>query len=178
LTGRYHQRLAMPLDLPAMAPISIAASAHRVPRPIDSLDPRQAVVGIVREGLAVAIPLIALSGPMSHVAILEFPNSQVAVTHCDLSGCTRVLRLPTSPPHPVPTQPQNPTATRSRLELKVGGLERDGGLVLLWDGVRYSHQSPALPLADEAFVITDLGCWQAQHPTTQIVFPRPGSNRY
>ena len=173
-TGPYHKQLAMLLDLPPIGPIAVEESTPIHPTG-DLLDAQQSVIGIVRDGLAVAVPLAALSGPSSHVAILKFRHHQVALTHCNLSNCTRVLEIPT----PTPTTLEAANAgvrdlqTLELSDLRVGGVDIEGGLVLLLDDTRYSHRSEKLPLVDSDFEVISFGRWSARHPDTIVVYPAP-----
>ncbi len=170
MTGPHHKRLSMVLELPPLGPILVEESPSQLESA--SVDPHQLVVGIIFEGRAVAIPLQALTGPMSHIAVLDFGELQMAVTHCSLSKCTRVLRLPEATS--VSIQESTPEIPRPKLsDLKVGGLDIEGGLVLLFQDTRYSQKSPELPLEDCDFEIMPLLRWQEKHPGTSVRTPQP-----
>ncbi len=171
MTGLHHKRLSMVLELPPLGPILLEEPSNQLASV--SVDPQQVVVGIIYEGRAVAIPLTALSGPMSHIAILDFGDLQMAVTHCSLSKCTRVLRLPEATSVSI-QESTTPEPSRPKLsELKVGGLDIEGGLVLLFQDTRYSQKSLELPLDDCEFEMMPLQDWQKKHPDTTVLTPKP-----
>lgn len=171
-TGPHHKQLAMVLELPPMGPISI----EETPQPQGAaakIDLHQSVVGLIFEGKAVAVPLAALSGPTSHIAILDFGDTQMAITHCNLSNCTRVLQLPETMAHDGGEPDVSLLEAPTLIDLMVGGLDIDGGLVLLYDDIRYSQRSQELPLDDCEFELTNLSSWRKLHPETTVVYPTP-----
>lgn len=171
-TGPHHKRLAMVLELPPLGPISIEETPEA--QVADAkIDLHQSVVGIIFEGKAVAVPLAALSGPTSHIAILDFGDTQMALTHCNLSNCTRVLQLPETMAQDGGESDVPLVEASTLIDLMVGGLDIDGGLVLLYDDIRYSQRSQELPLDDCEFELTDLSTWRELHPETTVVYPTP-----
>lgn len=116
------------------------------------------VIGVVLSGQAFAFPLTSLSGPEQHVVNFATREGAISVSYCDLSGCVRVFHQ----------------ASDTAIALGVGGLDIHEEMVLQLDGVRYSQNSPDIPLSDYPFTQTTWGDWIHRHPDSLMYLkPRP-----
>lgn len=131
----------------------------------DRLSAGMTVVGVVIRGHARAYRLDALkfpsiipNGPSAlnvvrrHVVNDVIDSTAVTVTHCDVSGCTRVFVAPDR---------QEP------LPVAVGG-QMHNKMYVMWDGQRYAQDDPSIPLQDGEFQITTWESWCAEHPDTTV----------
>ncbi len=126
-----------------------------------ALDDDTPVVGISASGHARAYLLEAFQrGPASHIVNDLLGEVPISVTHCDLSGCTRVFTGGT------PGRP---------LELSAAGL-RDRRLVLRFGGHLYRQETSepleeggtAFPYRDYPAELTVWGVWRQAHPETDV----------
>jgi hypothetical protein len=134
-------------------PILLAARA--------ALDDDTPVIGLLAGGRARAYLVEAFErGPGSHVVDDVLGGVSVSVTHCDISGCTRVFT----------------GADSGRpLELSQGGI-RDYSMVLKADGRLYRQEScepldaegPRFPFAAYPSQVTVWGIWRKAHPDTDV----------
>lgn len=125
------------------------------------LDEDTPVIGVLVRGKSRAYLLEALQrGPKSHVVNDVLGTVPISVTHCDISGCTRVFTGDS------PGQP---------LDLSVAGL-KDGGLVLKLGGHRYYQETSesldengtTLPCSEYPAQLTVWKEWQQSHPETEV----------
>lgn len=126
--------------------------------PVDDNTP---VIGVSASGKSRAYLLEALErGPRSHVVNDVLGNVPISVTHCDISGCTRVFT------GAVPGRP---------LELSVGGL-KDSRLVLRFGGHIYcqntsesfDEKGTILPCSEYPAKMAAWKDWRKEHPDTDI----------
>jgi hypothetical protein len=171
-TGKYHKRLAIALDVPGLTSADMRSLK---PHQLSNDEP---LIGVVVNGQPIAVPLRFVSGPFSHVVNLVVDQTPVSITHCDLSKCTRVflanpVGLKALAERPALESPLEVSAdtTFQPIDLRLGGQELTGQMVLLLDGVRYSHQSRSIPLQDHEFEITTTELWIGKHPAS-IVYGR------
>jgi hypothetical protein len=143
------------MDVPAIVqpPALPAAKA--------SLDDDTPVIGVLASGRARAYLLEAFErGPASHIVNDVLGDVPISVTHCDLSGCTRLFTSDT------PGRP---------LKLSGGG-RRGHWLVLKFDGRLYRQETSqpldaegaAFPYSEYPAELTDWGVWRKEHPETDI----------
>lgn len=125
------------------------------------LDDDTPVIGVLASGQARAYLIEAFEhGPGSHVVNDLLGSVPISVTHCDISGCTRVFTGAT------PGQP---------LQLAAAGL-RDGRLVLKLGGHLYGQEtsepldegSAAFPCREYPAEATIWSDWRRAHPDTDV----------
>ncbi len=100
--------------------------------------------------------------PANHVVVDRVGSLNIAVTHCDMNRCTRILAGAEGKPP----------------DVRVGGLGwsgREREMLLFVDGERYVHSSPGIPLDDVPFVETTWGLWRVVYPETLVYFQPPES---
>jgi hypothetical protein len=155
-----------PPTRPGLSPDSVsdAPAVQQPPAlPADeaALDDDTPVIGVLASGRARAYLVEALEqGASSHVVNDVLGGVPVSVTHCDLSGCTRVFSGAT------PGRP---------LELSVGGIN-GYRLVLKVDDRRYRQEtsapldggSPPFPYREYPAERTTWGAWRRAHPGTDV----------
>jgi hypothetical protein len=96
--------------------------------------------------------------PQSHVLYDRLGSLNVAVTHCDKNGCTRVLADPAGNP----------------LDVRVGGWSPSNeSMLLIISGERFAQSSPDIPLDDVEFVETSWGLWRQVYPDTLLYCEPP-----
>jgi hypothetical protein len=119
------------------------------------------VIGVLAKGHARAYLLEAFEcGPSSHIVNDVLGGVPVSVTHCDISGCTRVFTGAT------PGRP---------LALSVAG-RRDSRLVLKFDRHLYrqetaeplDHGAAPFPHRPYPAELTAWGVWRQAHPETDV----------
>ncbi len=165
LEGPFHERLAMALDIP---PIRYSDTDILHPSNFSS---SEVVVGMVYRDQAIAIPLHALASPSSHIMLFEIQGEAFAITHCDISGCSRLFKGPDRTNVGVYEEKQTVGDSSRGIDLRVGGLDHNGEMVLLLDGTRYAQRSTEIPLDDHEFQIVLLSEWMRMNPETVIVCP-------
>ena len=111
------------------------------------------VIGVVVNSQAYAISQKAMADPHKHVVNLILDDIPISMSHCDISGCSRVF-----------TQDESD----GRIDLRVGGRDIQSELVLLLSGKRYSQRSESIPLQDFEFETATFAEWKASHPDTKI----------
>ncbi|MBC7853849.1 MAG: DUF3179 domain-containing protein [Pirellulaceae bacterium] len=129
------------------------------------LDSDELVIGIAAFGEARAFWRGSLSmRPENHLVHDAFGGIKVTVTHCDITGCTRVFRE--TPGHDL-------------LELRCGGLTPQGRftakkeMALLVGDRRLPHSSKEIPFDELPFVVTTWGEWQKAHPSSPVFIRIP-----
>jgi hypothetical protein len=119
------------------------------------------VIGVFAAGRARAYLLEAFErGPASHLVNDVLGGVPISVSHCDISGYTRVFTGAT------PGQP---------LELIMGGL-KDSRMLLKCDGRLYRQETsqpldesdPAFPFRVFPANLTEWGEWRHAHPETDV----------
>jgi hypothetical protein len=155
-----------PATHPGLRPDSVsdAPAVQQPPAlPADkaALDDDTPVIGVLASGRARAYLVEAFEqGPSSHVVNDVLGGVSVSVTHCDLSGCTRVFTGSTS---------------GRPLELSVGGIN-GYRMVLKADERRYRQEtsapldagSPPFPYRKYPAELTTWGAWRQAHPGTDV----------
>lgn len=134
----------------------IALPADKAP-----LDDDTPVIGVLASGRARAYLIEAFEhGPKSHVVNDLLGKIPISVTHCDVSGCTRVFT----------------GATLGRpLQLAAAGI-RDRQMVMSLDGHLYRQQtaepldegSAAFPCREYQAEVTVWSVWRHAHPDTDV----------
>lgn len=134
----------------------IALPADKAP-----LDDDTPVIGVLVAGQARAYLIEAFEhGPRSHVVNDLLGKVPISVTHCDISGCTRVFK----------------GATLGRpLQLSAAGI-RDRQMVLSLDGHLYGQEtakpldegSAAFPCREYQAEVTVWSVWRHAHPGTDV----------
>lgn len=146
-------------DLEWDAPIVCQPST--VPTEKAALDDDTPVIGVLAKGHARAYLLEAFErGPSSHIVNDVLGGVPVSVTHCDISGCTRVFTGAT------PGRP---------LALSVAG-RRDARLVLKFDRHLYRQETvepldqgaAPFPYRPYPMDLTAWGVWRQAHPKTDV----------
>jgi hypothetical protein len=124
------------------------------------LDSEELVIGITAFGEAKAFLRGSMSArPENHLIHDVFGGVKVTVTHCDITGCTRVFRE--TPGHDL-------------LELRCGGLTAKGRLktkkemALMVGNRRLPHSSKEVPFEELPFVATTWGEWRQEHPESPV----------
>lgn len=118
------------------------------------------VIGIVAFGEAKAFLRGAMATlPENHLIHDVFGQVKVTVTHCDITGCTRVFRE---------------TPGRDLLELRCGGLSVGAKkeMALMVGNRRLPHSSKEIPFDEVPFVVTTWGEWRKAHPRAPIFLGR------
>jgi len=129
------------------------------------LDGDEVVIGIAAFGEAKAYLRSSLSArPENHLVHDVLGGIKVTVTHCDISGCTRIFRE--TPGHDL-------------LELRCGGLTAkkrmltaEKEMALMVGDRRLPHSSQEIPFDELPFVVTTWGEWHKTHPDSPV-FIRP-----
>jgi hypothetical protein len=132
-----------------------------VPADKAAVDDDTPVIGVYASGHARAYLLEAFThGPESHIVNDVLGSVPVSVTHCDISGCTRVF---------------TGGASGQPLALSVGGRMK-GRLMLKFEGHLY-RQETSEPLKEGAALfpyreypakLTDWRAWRQSHPDTDV----------
>lgn len=126
-----------------------------------ALDDDTPVIGIFASGQARAYLVEAFEhGPASHVVNDLLGKVPISVTHCDISGCTRIF---------TGAAPGRP------LELSVVGI-RDRQLVLKFDGHLYGQETSesldkrgkVFPCREYPAELTVWSVWRQEHPKTDV----------
>lgn len=148
--GEFHQALIRIYDLPGV----------RQPEFVDAdrstLSDQATVIGIVVDGLPYALARDAMLEPAKHIVNLMMGEHPLSVTYCDLADCVRVLHR---------EKGDEP------IDLRVGGLDEDYQMVLLFEGERYGQTSQDLPLTDYPFEVLKFGDWKKRYPQSKV-YPR------
>jgi hypothetical protein len=125
------------------------------------LDDDTPVIGVLASGHARAYLVEAFElGASSHVVNDLLNEVPISVTHCDISGCTRVFTGAT------PGQP---------LKLTAGGV-RSSRMVLKFDGRLYRQETSEpldaggspLPYSEYPAELTSWGVWRQAHPKSDV----------
>jgi hypothetical protein len=126
-----------------------------------ALDDDTPVIGVFASGKARAYLVEAFEhGPSSHVVNDVLGRVPISVTHCDVSGCTRVFTAA------APGQP---------LELSVVGI-RDGQMVLRFAGHMYRQETSesldqggaTFPCPEYPAELTVWSDWRQAHPESDV----------
>ncbi len=128
------------------------------------------VIGVCINGRARAYCVDSLSGsPEFHVVNDMLAGRPVTVAYCDLMRCSRVFTATTG------SEP---------FDINVGGLNNDEGMLLHFDGVKYSLKDgknvthpggPLLPFQKMEHVRMTWGQWRRTHPDTDVYRISPPS---
>lgn len=145
--GQFHSELTAVVDIPPIRTPNFTTDG-------DFIAPADKIIGVIVEQQAFAFPVAQMIRPTQHVVSFAYQGVDLAVTHCNISGCSRVVTTNKKAPGLKPDM------------LHVGGLQADGKMVLLLDETRYSQLSPDLPLEDYQFQVTSKLDWQMDHPNT------------
>lgn len=122
------------------------------------LGDHEIVIGVVAFGQAKAYVRRVFSGPGTHIVHDRFGKTQVTVTHCNRTRCTRVF-----------------TAAEDR-DLSVmhcGGWMEQQELALLIGGTRFPQSSEEIPFDEVPFVVTTWGKWRAKNPQSIVYLGGP-----
>jgi len=154
-----------PPPLPSTPDVAFDAPAVQQPPALPAqkaaLDEDTPVVGVVAGGRARAYLVEAFEhGPASHVVNDAIGEVPVSVTHCDISGCTRVF---------------TGAAAGGVPDLSCGGV-RGYRLVLKSDGHLYRQDTgesldeggPPFPYGAYPAEVTQWGAWRQAHPGTDV----------
>lgn len=152
--GEHYDRLARVADIPAVVdPVFSRIPQHDLCRQ---------VVGVVVDGQSYAFLLDKLSMVNSHLVGFSTGRTDYVVSHCNISGCTRVF--------------SEAETQISPKRLRIAGVQMDGRMVVKLDETRYTHDSPALPFSDVPYEVTPLWKWQQEHPGTLYYGDRQSSS--
>jgi hypothetical protein len=126
-----------------------------------ALDDDTPVIGVLAAGQARAYLLEAFEhGPASHLVNDVLGGVPISVTHCDISGCTRVF---------------TGVMAGRPLELFVGDV-KNSRMTLKFGGRFYSHETsqpvdegcPSFPYAEYPSKVVTWREWQQAHPETDV----------
>lgn len=141
--SEFHKRLVAKWELPP-----VTAPGFEPATEPDSVE--EPVIGVVVDGQPVAFPVAEMGAPDNHLVQFAHGKKNLMVTHCNLSGCSRVFAM----------------ESHQSNQIRMGGLQEDGKMVLLVDQVRYSQDSIAIPLTDFEFQVMPFSHWTCEHPET------------
>ena len=145
-----HPRIYTPFD----ADVDPISNVELIPATEILLADDEVVIAVAAFGETRAYVRRALQGyPERHVVHDELGSTPVAVTHCERTGCTRVLTAKDA---------------GSLLNVRCGGWLPVQEMALLVGSQRYAQSSPDLPLADLPFIETTWKAWKQQHPNSLI----------
>jgi hypothetical protein len=132
------------------------------------LDSEEMVIGVAAFGEARAFLRNSMvARPERHLIHDVFGGVKVTITHCDISGFTRVFRE--TPGHDL-------------LELRCGGLTPVGRfgskkeMALMVGDRRLPHSSKEIPFDELPFVETTWGEWRKAHPNSPVFIRAPTSS--
>jgi hypothetical protein len=141
-------QVPMLVDIPAITdPVLVTAADARLKK-------NDLVIGVVAFGEARAYLKDAFAkGMTSHVLQDRIGATKIAVTHCDLTNCTRVLS----------------SATDGKVtDIHCGGWMAQQELALLIGDERFAQSSREIPFDDVPFVISTWEKWRAENPHTFV----------
>jgi len=142
-------------DVPGIVNPQFVAASHA------GLQSDELIIGIVAFGEAKAFLRGAMGGrPENHLIHDVIGSVKVTVTHCDISGSTRIFRE---------------TPGLDLLELRCGGLTvgpTKKEMALMVGDRRVPHSSKDIPFDELPFVVTTWGEWQKAHPSSPVFLGR------
>ena len=144
--GEHHQPLKWLMNFPIAKPPTFKKAANA------EIADDQPIIGIIDSSLAYAFPLDMLSNPRRHVVNFAGSDSAMSVSYCDISGCVRVFQDKDS----------------TEIPLRVGGLDLDDKMVLVYGDQWYTQDSEALPLDEIPHEQTTWGKWIEKHPQSLV----------
>ncbi len=118
----------------------------------------EVVIGVVAHGEAKAYLRRTFSGPGTHIVHDRFGGTQVTITHCNRTRCTRVF-----------------TAADDQ-DLSIvhcGGWMEEQELALLIGTTRFPQSSEEIPFDDVPYVVTTWGKWRAKNPQSIVYLGSP-----
>jgi hypothetical protein len=116
------------------------------------------VIGVVAFGEAKAYLREALDGrPANHVVHDRFGATQVTVTYCGRTGCTRVFSA---------------TGEKNLHDLHCGGWMAQQEMALLVGAKRFPQSSQEIPFDDVPFIVTTWGEWRMEYPESAVYLGR------
>jgi hypothetical protein len=122
------------------------------------LGDQEIVIGVVAFGQAKAYVRRVLSGPGTHIVHDHFGDTQVTVTHCNRTRCTRVFTA---------------AAAQDLSSMHCGGWMEEQELALLIGGTRFPQSSEEIPFDEVPFVVTTWGKWRAKNPQSIVYLGIP-----
>jgi hypothetical protein len=122
------------------------------------LGDHEIVIGVVAFGQAKAYARRVFSGPDTHIVHDRFGDTQVTVTHCNRTRCTRVFTA---------------TGDQDLSKMHCGGWMEEQELALLIGGTRFPQSSEEIPFDEVPFVVTTWGKWRAKNPQSIVYLGSP-----
>ena len=116
------------------------------------------VIGIVAFGEAKAYLRRAFSGPETHIVHDRFGGTQVTVTHCNRTRCTRVFTA---------------ADDQDLSSMHCGGWMAEQELALLVGGTRFPQSSKEIPFDEISYVVTTWGKWRTKNPNSIVYLGTP-----
>jgi hypothetical protein len=122
------------------------------------LGDQEVVIGVVAFGQAKAYVRRVFSGAGTHIVHDRFGDTQVTVTHCNRTRCTRVFTA---------------ADDQDLSILHCGGWMEEQELALLIGGTRFPQSSEEIPFDEVPFVVTTWGKWRAKNPQSIVYLGSP-----
>jgi hypothetical protein len=116
------------------------------------------VIGVVAFGKAKAYLRRSFSGPGTHIVHDRFGKTQVTVTHCNRTRCTRVFTA---------------ADDQDLSVMHCGGWMKEQELALLIGGTRFPQSSADVPFDEVPYVVTTWGKWRAKNPQSLVYLGSP-----
>ena len=116
------------------------------------------VIGVIAFGEAKAYLRRAFSGPGTHIVHDRFGKTQVTVTHCNRTRCTRVFTA---------------ADDQDLSVMHCGGWMDAQELALLIGTARFPQSSENIPFDEVPFVVTTWGKWRAKNPQSIVYLGSP-----
>ena len=116
------------------------------------------VIGVIAFGEAKAYLRRAFSGPGTHIVHDRFGETQVTVTHCNRTRCTRVFTA---------------ADDQDLSVMHCGGWMKEQELALLIGGTRFPQSSEEIPFDEVPYVVTTWGKWRAKNPQSLVYLGSP-----
>ena len=122
------------------------------------LGDHEIVIGVVAFGQAKAYLRRVFSGPGTHIVHDRFGETQVTVTHCNRTRCTRVFTA---------------ADDQDLSVMHCGGWMEVQELALLIGGTRFPQSSAEIPFDEVPYVVTTWGKWRAKNPQSIVYLGSP-----
>jgi hypothetical protein len=116
------------------------------------------VIGVVALGEAKAYLRRAFSGPGTHIVHDHFGKTQVTVTHCNRTRCTRVFTA---------------ADDQDLSVIHCGGWMAEQEMALLVGTKRFPQSSEDVPFNEVPYVVTTWAKWRAKNPQSIVYLGSP-----
>jgi uncharacterized protein DUF3179 len=143
---------AMKMDIPGDTQPTFTSAANF------PLGDHEIVIGVVAFGQAKAYVRRVFSGPGTHIVHDRFGKTQVTVTHCNRTRCTRVFTA---------------ADDQDLSSMHCGGWMEEQELALLIGSTRFPQSSEEIPFNEVPFVVTTWGKWRAKNPQSIVYLGSP-----